>query len=173
MKHTIKLLEAIRSIAIIAAVAVIGFSMAGCGLDDYNNNENNNNNKPLFFPEVLAGDNPVLSLGVSWDKDGGSIYVNFRNDAYQGKNRAYFSIGSSVYHLNAKNEDTYTVRRGWEWNEEENEYDYTIFSFTAIVGEDGKLTISNATLIKDNPTSYGSIAQEVNDLNGVYTKKED
>ena len=40
MKHTIKLFEAIRSIAairgivIIAVAAVIGFSMAGCGGDD-------------------------------------------------------------------------------------------------------------------------------------------
>jgi len=34
MKHTNKLLEAIRSIAIIALVAVIGFSIAGCGEDD-------------------------------------------------------------------------------------------------------------------------------------------
>ena len=34
MKHTIRLLEAIRSIAIIAIVAVIGFSMAACKEDD-------------------------------------------------------------------------------------------------------------------------------------------
>ena len=176
MIHTNKLLEAIRSIAvmrsiaIIAMAAVIGFSMAGCNLS-YEDDDEDNNNQRIFFPEVLAG--TVNYGGVLWDKDGESEYVVFKNTAHNGVYRAYFSCNSIFdYVLNAKNGDTYTVRRYWDWNEEENDYYQSIFIFTAIVGVDGKLTISNATLIKDAPSYYSSIAQAVNDLNGVYTIKE-
>jgi len=170
MKNTLKLFGAMRSIAIIAMVAGIGLSMAGCDDDPGSRGDFD---QTIFFPEALAGE--FNCGGVRWDMDGKSVgesvYVHFKNDTLLGQYRASFSfsfIGGGSYSLNAKNGDTYTIWRYLGWNAEEEEY--AIFSFTAIVEANGKLTISDATLINDEKYGHLSIAQAVPNLNGTYTK---
>ena len=172
MKNTKKWNAILRMAGFIAIVAMIGFSMASCE-QLFNKGGDDDNDQSIFFPEVLAGDNSTWEgSGVRWNKDGESVYVVFRNYFSQGSRRTSFSFtdNPSSFSLNAKDGDKYTVWRYSGWNADEEKDEYAIFSFTAIVEADGKLTISNATLIEDVPSHITSIAHAVDSLNGTYTK---
>jgi hypothetical protein len=136
MKNTI-LARFAHLIGIIALTAVIVFSMAACDPEPEDNSGNNNGYKPVHFPETIAG---TTGVGLYWDKVDvyGSIFFKNESELDSG----YMENG---YLLKSKNGDSYTV-----------EYSHTEYTFTAKVGADGKLTISDS--------SYSS-------WNGTYTKR--
>ena len=66
MKNFAKFLGAMRGIAIIAMIAVIGFSFAGCGGEDDNGGNNNGGN-------TGGGGNPMDALIGRWEKEDGKL----------------------------------------------------------------------------------------------------
>ncbi|MDR1868670.1 MAG: hypothetical protein LBQ82_01650 [Treponema sp.] len=86
---------AIKLLAIIAIIAVIGFSMAGCDKDDNNNDDDNNNEETASVPQPktitqdngLAFDGKVtistsdLYLNADWDAVVANVITAF-NAAY-------------------------------------------------------------------------------------------
>jgi len=89
MKNLFKVFVAMRSIAIIALVAVIGFSFAACGGDDGGGDNNNNNNSgssgswttvdlSSIFGENNQASNGIYAIAYGNDKYvvGGYVYIN-------------------------------------------------------------------------------------------------
>ena len=119
---------------IIVMVAVIGFSMASCFPDDEYEEETH-----AEFDSALVG---------NWIKDGSTnptITISFSNESE-------VEFGGFYWYCRTKNGNTYTV-----------EYNNGPATFTAVVGSDGKLTVSGMQIADSsfNP----------NDYNGTYTKQ--
>ena len=147
-----------RSIAIIAVVAVIGFSMAGCSPED---KEEPYTPEPLpKFPDAFFGGPAEDEASRSWVKSDPSVEIEFGG----GGGIYHYMLYSSRNRLIAVDGNTYTIEQGGSGNSFKN------LRFTATVDTDSKLTISNAALIGDGSPILTE--EKVNNLNGVYTIKE-
>jgi hypothetical protein len=142
MKNMVKLHAMLRIAGIIALTALIVFTMAGCDPEPEESR--------ILWPEALAG--APESGGIYWDNDDSTSYystVHFDNMSqyYHVSIDAMMFIGGDHYRLESKNGDSYTVEN------------FGGNTFTAKVGADGKLTISDST-------SY-----IYKGWNGTYTKR--
>ena len=133
-----------KFLGIIALIAIIGFSMVACIGDDDTGDDLGQHH----WPESIAG--PTVGSQVFWDMEGESRFLAFANNSsgvaliwINGLNNFY------IYSLVAINGNTYTVRQGQSADK----------SFTAIVGSDGKLTVSGFSDFDEN-------------LNGTYTRRD-
>jgi len=130
MKNFLRLKAICKIAGIIAMVAVIGFSMTAC--------DDGSSNTVPRFSDALAGNGD--NSHITWKNDVNNKSLSF----YHGSSNVRDSITSSPSDYNisgalyGKNGDTYTCKK---------QGDNTEFSFTAVVGSDGKLTISNAPII--------------------------
>jgi hypothetical protein len=110
-----------KFLGIIAAVAVIGFSMTACG------EEEEKKDGGLKFDSALYGD---------WTgSNGGGITLSSYNDAYGKWVNDYVQLGSFQLTLLTKKGSTYTIRAPYAGDDDP----------VITAGSDGKLTISGFT----------------------------
>ena len=135
-------------LGMLVVVLAFGMTVVGCGDADSTNNGDNDKDKGTVytFPEEF--------LGGYWRKDGEPGYwlefINYPNG--NGFLNAHYLSGGTTLLLNVQG-NVYTVQ-----SHTTNGNDYT---FTALIGIDGKLIISNSDLV---PYLVGGTT------NGIYTK---
>ena len=156
---------------IIAFLAVIAFLLLSCIVDDSNENKSD----VLKFPSELAGGDGMSQQ--KWIKDDTSGWVNFENGYGLEIIRFTFKIGTSTDFygsLKEKKGNLYTIKY---FSDYYLPAEYFTIKFNATVAENGKLTISNATLVEKSDSSsyyqsaFSGLVGAVDGLDGTYIKE--
>jgi len=166
-----------KFLGLIALVAVIAFM----GCEDFFNDGDDEDNRIRFPIELVGTDWNSGMVSTVWSRTDGDktfavIFTNTSTDYGDGRSSFSWSekeSGNTNFHLyygrlTARNGNTFTITDYYHSNESEN----VTFSFTAVVGSDDKVTISDAKLVSGSLSTEPSLKHPANisAINGTYEK---